>query len=66
MPVIQVYLLEGRSEEVKSTLARELTAAVERSLGSDPERVQVLINSVAGGDWFRAGTALGLPGEQPS
>ena len=55
MPVLEVHLLEGRSDEVKSELARGLTEAMTRTLGSDPERVQVLFKEHGPGDWFRAG-----------
>jgi 4-oxalocrotonate tautomerase len=58
MPIVQIQLLAGRSAAEKAALAAEVTSAVNRVLGSEPDRVQVLFCEVAGGDWFRAGTAL--------
>lgn len=55
MPVVEVHLLEGRSDEVKSELARGLTQAIVHTLGSDPERVQVVFKEHGPSDWYRAG-----------
>lgn len=55
MPVVEVHLLAGRSDEVKSELAKGLTAVMVDSLGSDPERIQVVFNERGPSDWYRAG-----------
>ena len=51
MPFIQVNLLEGRTEEQKLGLIRELTETVCRVLDSKPEQVRVLINDVPNTNW---------------
>lgn len=51
MPFLTVNLLEGRTEEQKTTLIRELTETVVRVLGSKPEQVRVLINDVPNTNW---------------
>jgi len=61
VPIVQIHLLGGRSGAAKDTLVRELTAAVERALGSTPERIQVLVTEYAEGDWTVAGEPLTLP-----
>ena len=61
MPLLQVHLLEGRPKAVKAELVRELTAAVERVLGSSSERISVLVTEYADGDWNLAGEPLRLP-----
>jgi 4-oxalocrotonate tautomerase len=55
MPFIQVNILEGRTEEQKLGLIRELTDTVCRVLGSKPEQVRVLINDVPNTNWGIAG-----------
>lgn len=58
MPLIQVHLLEGRPSSVKSGLVRELTEVVGRHLGSEPDRISVLITEYGDGDWNVAGEPL--------
>jgi 4-oxalocrotonate tautomerase len=55
MPFRQVNILEGRTEEQKLGLIRELTETVCRVLGSKPEQVRVLINDVPNTNWGIAG-----------
>ncbi|HCO44559.1 MAG TPA: 4-oxalocrotonate tautomerase [Gammaproteobacteria bacterium] len=55
MPFIQVNILEGRTEEQKLGLIRELTETACRVLGSKPEQVRVLINDVPNTNWGIAG-----------
>lgn len=58
MPIVQVHLMEGRSSEVKMVLARELTSAVERVLGSRPDRIHVVLTEHAAGQWMVGGEPL--------
>ncbi|MBC7161069.1 tautomerase family protein [Immundisolibacter sp.] len=55
MPFLQVSILEGRTEEQKLGLIRELTETVCRVLGAKPEAVRVLINDVPKTNWGIAG-----------
>ncbi len=41
MPVMQVYMFEGRTLEQKRTLVANLTDAVVKSLGVKPETVRI-------------------------
>lgn len=43
MPEIVVYAIEGRSDQVKKDLIKDLTDAVVKNFGSDPEAVSVTI-----------------------
>jgi 4-oxalocrotonate tautomerase len=43
MPEIIVYAIEGRSDEVKKSLMKDITDAVVKNFGSDPEAVSVQI-----------------------
>lgn len=63
MPLLQVHLLAGRPAATKAVLVQELTEAVERALGSDSERVQVLITEYDDGAWNAGGRPLVADGE---
>ncbi|MEP7240698.1 MAG: tautomerase family protein [Devosia sp.] len=43
MPEVLVHLAEGRSPDQKKALMRDITDAVVRNLGVDPQRVVVQI-----------------------
>ncbi|BAW26925.1 4-oxalocrotonate tautomerase (plasmid) [Pseudomonas putida] len=43
MPVAQINILEGRSDEQKEMLIREVTDAISRSLGAPVESVRIII-----------------------
>jgi 4-oxalocrotonate tautomerase len=51
MPFIQIYLLEGRSEEQKKAVIREVTASVCNVLEVPAERVRVWIHDVPTTNW---------------
>ena len=55
MPTLRVELFEGRTPEQKAELARELTQACVRVLGSKPESVEVLFYDIARHDWASGG-----------
>lgn len=57
MPIVQVNILEGRSQEAKSDFARAVTDAAVTHLGVQPAQVRVLISEVAPQHWFTAGAA---------
>lgn len=58
MPIIQVNLLAGRSEQVKAELADKITRAACEALQARPESVRVLVQEYAEGEWFVAGKPL--------
>ena len=43
MPIAQLYILEGRTDEQKERLIREVSEAMSRSIDSPIERVRVII-----------------------
>lgn len=55
MPTIHVELFEGRSPEQKAALAKELTEACVRVLGSSPGGVDVIFQDVARHNWATGG-----------
>jgi 4-oxalocrotonate tautomerase len=58
MPLIQVHLLKGRTDQQKRRLIRELTDVMVDVLGSDPVRVTVVVNEVDAENWGRGGVPL--------
>ncbi|WP_303875273.1 MULTISPECIES: 2-hydroxymuconate tautomerase [Stutzerimonas] len=46
MPIAQLYILEGRTDEQKETLIREVSEAMSRSLDAPLERVRVIITEM--------------------
>ena len=46
MPIAQLYILEGRTDEQKETLIREVSEAMSRSLDAPIERVRVIITEM--------------------
>ena len=55
MPTLHVELFEGRSPQQKAALAKELTEACVRVLGSDASAVDVIFRDVAKHDWATGG-----------
>lgn len=46
MPIIQVHLLEGRSQEMKENLVKNITRAVCESLGTEKEQVRIILSEM--------------------
>ena len=56
MPTLRVELFEGRTEQQKRDLARELTEACVRAIGAKPESVEVIFYDIKRHDWATGGT----------
>lgn len=46
MPIAQINIVEGRTDEQKETLIREVSDAISRSLDAPLESVRVIINEM--------------------
>jgi 4-oxalocrotonate tautomerase len=46
MPVVQVHLLEGRTDEQKEAIINEITEAMHRAVGAPKETVRVIITEM--------------------
>ncbi len=55
MPTIRVELMEGRTPEQKKELAKALTEATCKTLGSNPEAVDILFFDIKKHDWSTGG-----------
>lgn len=61
MPLIQIQLFPGRSDDKKSELARAITKACQSVLGAKPEDVEILFSAIEPRDWFVAGESYASP-----
>jgi len=55
MPIVQVFLIEGRSDEMKKSLIEKITTAVVDSGCGPVEAVRVLIQELPSKQWGIAG-----------
>lgn len=46
MPIIQIHMIEGRTDEQKEAVIREVTEAMVRAVDAPKESVRVLINEI--------------------
>ena len=61
MPFAQIYMIEGRTEEQKRAVIKEVTEALERAVGAPKQNIRVWIHDVPKENWGIAGeTALDL------
>jgi 4-oxalocrotonate tautomerase len=57
MPVVQITLIEGRTDEQKQAMYREVTDAIERTLGAQRENIRIMIYDVPRTDFAVAGVS---------
>lgn len=51
MPLIEVTMIEGRSDEQKDALIAKLTEAVHEAVGAPIETIRVVLREVPGHHW---------------
>jgi 4-oxalocrotonate tautomerase len=59
MPVIHIYLYEGRTKEQKAELAQAITDDVVKIMKSTPEATHVIYHDTRKADWAVAGKLNG-------
>ncbi|HKM16096.1 MAG TPA: 2-hydroxymuconate tautomerase [Marinospirillum sp.] len=57
MPIAQIYILEGRSDEVKEALISEITEAMVKTLNAPREVVRVIITEMPKQHFGMGGTS---------
>ncbi|WEV44741.1 4-oxalocrotonate tautomerase [Streptococcaceae bacterium ESL0687] len=55
MPFVRIDLFEGRTEEQKINLAREITEVVTKNTGAPAEAIHVFINDMPEGTYYPHG-----------
>jgi 4-oxalocrotonate tautomerase len=58
MPLVQITLARGRSEEQLQALGEAVTAAVHEAVGAPRENVRVVITECEPEHWFVGGESL--------
>jgi 4-oxalocrotonate tautomerase len=61
MPIIQITLIEGRTDEQKSEMYKEVTEAICRTLGTPRENVRIMLNEIPAQHFAVAGAAKAGP-----
>jgi len=59
MPLIEVHLLEGRTDEQKKALLQAVTKAVQESIGAPLETIRVWIEEFSPKEYMSAGVWYG-------
>ena len=57
MPIIQITLVAGRSDEQKAAMYKEVTEAIHRTFGAPRENVRIMINEIPAKHFAVAGVA---------
>lgn len=47
MPIVQITILEGRTQDQKDAMYKEVTAALSRTLNTPPENVRIILHESA-------------------
>lgn len=55
MPLIEVHLLEGRTDEQKKALLTSITKAVQESIGTPMETIRVWIQELSPKEYMSGG-----------
>ncbi|MDW4402453.1 2-hydroxymuconate tautomerase [Staphylococcus saprophyticus] len=55
MPIVNIKLLEGRSDEQLKNLVTEVTNAVEKTTGANKEAIQIVIEEMKASHYGVAG-----------
>lgn len=56
MPIVQIHLIEGYSEDDKTRLGRALTSAVQTVVPAPPDAITVMTHEMPHSDYMRGGT----------
>jgi len=56
MPLVEIHLLEGRTDEQKKALLTAVTAAVHESIGAPLESIRVWVQEFGPEEYMIAGT----------
>ena len=57
MPIVQITLIEGRSDEAKERLHEKVAAAIQEAIGAPPESIKIMIYDVPKIDFSSGGVS---------
>jgi 4-oxalocrotonate tautomerase len=55
MPLVEISLWPGRTDEAKERMIEEVTEAIVRTSGAPPEAVTVILHEIPKAHWARGG-----------
>lgn len=55
MPVVNIKMFEGRTEEAKQGIAKDVTDSIVKHTGVDPKYIYVIFEDVALNNWAISG-----------
>lgn len=55
MPVVNISMFEGRSDEAKQNIAKEITTSIAKHTGVAPNYIYIIFEDVALKNWAIAG-----------
>ncbi|MFY0676727.1 MAG: 4-oxalocrotonate tautomerase family protein [Neptuniibacter sp.] len=55
MPIAQIYMIEGRSEEQKAKVIEKVSDALNEATGAPKEAIRIIIQEVPSENWGKAG-----------
>ncbi|MGF7186109.1 4-oxalocrotonate tautomerase [Desulfitispora alkaliphila] len=58
MPIVKIDMIEGRTEEQKRNLVKEVTDAIVRTVDTKPENVTIILNDQPKINIAKAGKTL--------
>jgi len=58
MPIIRIEMFEGRSQDIKRAIIREVTEGYVRATNASADSVHVILTDVSKQDWGRGGEAF--------
>ncbi len=58
MPIVHIELLEGRTQEQKNEMVKEVTEAIVKTTGAKPEAVSIVISDMTKGNYATGGKTL--------
>lgn len=59
MPVVRVSWFEGKNEDQKQAVAKEITESIVKNTGTDANYIYIIFEDVAPKDWAAAGKLFG-------
>ena len=61
MPVVNILMWSGRTEEQKRKLAQEITKVFESTIGVPPSALHIIFQDIKKNDWALAGKLCSDP-----
>lgn len=55
MPIVHIELLEGRTQEQKNAMVKDVTEAIVKNTGATKENVHIIISDMAKGNYAVGG-----------